>query len=223
MQISRRSFLRLGVAGAGVLFAARIGSTRPRIRSRRNETAPPWTDRARSVVRAVAPVLLAGAPQTIYSDHFLDTLPLDGPIGYKLEVPPLHPMLVATTLPTDGLAHSQWMSRLPHMQVIIALMRDGFHASSQGGTVMLQGDGTPLLDYPLDAYFWDGARRALSSMAEIQFAAGATAVMPLHANGQHFSTWPGGRASIQTMSLKGSRHHRGERTCDGRLRHRAGP
>ena len=44
----------------------------------------------------------AGAPQTIYSDHFLDTLPLDGPIGYKLEAPPLHPILVATTLPGFG-------------------------------------------------------------------------------------------------------------------------
>ena len=40
----------------------------------------------------------AGAPQSIYSDHFLE-LPPDGPLGYKLEAPPLHPILVATTLP----------------------------------------------------------------------------------------------------------------------------
>ncbi|MFL6707084.1 MAG: GMC family oxidoreductase N-terminal domain-containing protein, partial [Massilia sp.] len=39
----------------------------------------------------------AGAPQTIYSDHFLQAGPLDGPIGYKLEAPPLHPVLMATT------------------------------------------------------------------------------------------------------------------------------
>ena len=30
----------------------------------------------------------AGRPQSIYSDHFLDTQPIDGPIGYKLEAPP---------------------------------------------------------------------------------------------------------------------------------------
>ena len=34
-----------------------------------------------------------GAPQTIYSDHFLDSVPVDGPVGYKLEAPPLHPIL----------------------------------------------------------------------------------------------------------------------------------
>ena len=28
-----------------------------------------------------------GAPQTIYTDHFLETQPVDGPIGYKLEAP----------------------------------------------------------------------------------------------------------------------------------------
>ena len=36
----------------------------------------------------------AGAPQTIYSDHFLDNAAIDGPIGFKLEAPPLHPVLV---------------------------------------------------------------------------------------------------------------------------------
>ena len=44
----------------------------------------------------------AGAPQTIYSDHFLDSAPIDGPIGYKLEAPPLHPLLLATTLAGFG-------------------------------------------------------------------------------------------------------------------------
>ena len=38
-----------------------------------------------------------GAPQTIYSDHFLDTQAIDGPIGYKLEAPPLHPIIFAST------------------------------------------------------------------------------------------------------------------------------
>ena len=103
----------------------------------------------------------AGAPQTIYSDHFLETQPIDGPIGYKLEAPPLHPVLTAITLPDDGVAHAQWMQRLPRMQVLIALLRDGFHPDSQGGTVRLRDDGTPVLDYPLTPLVWDGVRRAL--------------------------------------------------------------
>jgi choline dehydrogenase-like flavoprotein len=143
----------------------------------------------------------AGAPQTIYSDHFLDTLPPDGPIGYKLEVPPLHPILVATTLPGFGPAHARTMSGLPHLQVIIALMRDGFHPDSPGGTVALQSDGTAVLDYPLNDYFWDGARRAFSTMAEIQFAAGAKTVTPLHAAGASFASWREARAAIGAMTL----------------------
>ena len=37
----------------------------------------------------------SGAPQSVYCDHFLESQPIDGPIGYKLEVPPLHPLLMA--------------------------------------------------------------------------------------------------------------------------------
>lgn len=39
-----------------------------------------------------------GAAQTIYTDHFLDVDPIDGPIGYKLEAPPLHPVIFASTV-----------------------------------------------------------------------------------------------------------------------------
>ena len=143
----------------------------------------------------------AGAPQTIYSDHFLDTLPLDGPLGYKLEAPPLHPLLVATTLPSFGAEHARWMRELPNMQVVIALMRDGFNPSSEGGRVVLQGDGAPVLDYPLNDFFWDGARRSLLSMAEIQFAAGARTVMPLHGSGVNYSSWRAAQAGITALPL----------------------
>ena len=51
----------------------------------------------------------AGAPQTIYSDHFLDATPLDGPLGYKLEAPPVHPILAAITLPGHGEPHARLM------------------------------------------------------------------------------------------------------------------
>jgi len=144
----------------------------------------------------------AGAPQTIYSDHFLDTQPIDGPMGYKLEAPPLHPVLTATTLPDDGDAHAQWMAAFPRMQVLIALMRDGFNPESQGGTVRLRDDGTPLLDYPLLPLFWDAARRAMRTMAQIQFAAGAQTVMPVHARGAAFTSFAGARAAIDAFVLE---------------------
>jgi hypothetical protein len=143
-----------------------------------------------------------GAPQTIYSDHFLDTLPPEGPMGYKLEAPPIHPILAAITLPNHGRGHARWMDELPRMQVLLALLRDGFHPDSPGGSVALRSDGTPVLDYPFTPYIWDGARRALLSMAEIQFAAGARRVMPIHGEGTAYASWSEAKAAIAAFDLK---------------------
>ena len=60
----------------------------------------------------------AGAPQTIYSDHFLHTAPIDGPIGYKLEAPPLHPLLMATTMGGFGDEHARTMREFPHVHAL---------------------------------------------------------------------------------------------------------
>src|SRR5690606_33665188 len=77
----------------------------------------------------------SGAPQTIYSDHFLDGQPIDGPIGYKLEAPPIHPVFFATTLHGFGQAHAQRMKEFAHTHALLALLRDGFHPESAGGRV----------------------------------------------------------------------------------------
>ncbi len=142
-----------------------------------------------------------GAPQSVYSDHFLDTMPVDGPIGFKLETPPLHPVLAAITLPNHGAPHARWMRELPRLQAMLALLRDGFHPASPGGTVTLAADGTPVLDYPLTPYLWDGARRALAVMAEIQFAAGAVQVMPIHGDGTAYRSWRAARTAIAGFTL----------------------
>ena len=57
--------------------------------------------------------------------------------------------------------------------MMLALLRDGFHPDSAEGSVGLRGDDTPVLDYRMTDYTWDGIRRAFHTMAEIQFAAGA--------------------------------------------------
>jgi choline dehydrogenase-like flavoprotein len=142
----------------------------------------------------------AGAPQTIYSDHWLD-VPVDGAAGFKLEAPPVHPVLAGTTLTGHGEAHARWMRALPTMHVLIALVRDGFHPDSPGGTVALRDDGTPVLDYPLNAYLFDAMRRAFLAMADVQFAAGARSVMPVHGRAEEFATPDAARRAIASFAL----------------------
>ena len=144
----------------------------------------------------------SGAPQTIYSDHFLDSMPLDGPMGFKLEAPPIHPVLVGITLPGFGADHATWMKRLPNMHVSIALMRDGFHAESIGGRVGIRNDGSALLDYPISDYTFAGLRHSLFTMAEIQFAAGAKIVMPVHEDAKPYRSWGDAKRAIAMLPMK---------------------
>ena len=119
---SRRSFLKVGLLG--MLALATAGGLYRLTRPKEMPSPFTMDEAARSVLMAVVPAMLkdavsspadidaaithvedaplfdhkvegfSGAPQTIYSDHFLDTQPIDGPIGYKLEAPPLHPLLL---------------------------------------------------------------------------------------------------------------------------------
>ena len=163
----------------------------------------------------------AGAPQTIYSDQFMtrsrrraDRLQARGAA--------VHPVLAAITLPGHGVAHAPWMRRLPNMQVLIALLRDGFHPDSAGGRVRLAADGTPLLDYPLTPYVFEGVRRAMTAMAEIQFAAGATTVMPVHDEGDGYASVRRGARGDRRIRPAPARDDDRLGARDGRLRARAG-
>ena len=144
----------------------------------------------------------AGAPQSIYSDHFLETGPIGGPIGYKLEAPPLHPLLLSTTMAGFGQAHTDTMAQFPHIHGLLALLRDGFHRESEGGRVALAADGSPVLDYPISGFVWDGVRRALLTMAEIQFAAGAKSVQPVHERAGAYTSWDAARKGIAALQCK---------------------
>ena len=143
----------------------------------------------------------AGAPQSVYSDHFLKQAAVDGPMGFKLEVPPLHPILFSTTLQGWGEAHARLMREFANSQAVIALIRDGFSPDSQGGQVKLRDDGSAVLDYPLNETFWEAARRALLTMAEIQFAAGATWVTPVHEASVGYKTWNEAKQGIAALPL----------------------
>ena len=144
----------------------------------------------------------AGAPQSVYSDQFLDATPLDGPAGFRLESGPTHPVLTGITLPGFGEDHARWMQKFPHVQVLIALLRDGFHRESRGGRVTLASDGTPVLEYAMSEYLWQGVRRAYLAMAEIQFAAGAQSVMPVHENASPYAALREAREAIDALPLR---------------------
>jgi choline dehydrogenase-like flavoprotein len=143
-----------------------------------------------------------GAPQTLYSDHFLDSVPIDGPLGFKLEAPPLHPVLFATTMQGFGRSHALQMRDFRHTHALLALLRDGFHPLSKGGRVELRSDGSPVLDYPLDETIFDGVRRGLLTMAEIQFAAGARSVVPVHERAGSYGSWKAAREAIAALPME---------------------
>ena len=144
----------------------------------------------------------AGAPQSIYTDHLMDTQAIDGPIGYKLEAPPLHPIIFASTVPGMGQGQHDLLKSFPHNHTLLALLRDGFHDDSPGGKVKLRGDDSAVLDYPLTDYVMDGSRRALLSMMEIQFAAGAKQVFPLHEMAKPYTSWAEARDAVNKLPMK---------------------
>ncbi len=143
-----------------------------------------------------------GAPQSIYSDEFNFKAGTDGPAGYKLEVPPLHPAMAAGVVPGHGQPQRDNLGQLPWMQSVIALLRDGFHPDSPGGTVSLRDDGSPVLDYPITDYLWQGLRKAYLTMAEIQFAAGAEAVQAMHLDSDWYTSWNQARDAINNLPMK---------------------
>jgi choline dehydrogenase-like flavoprotein len=141
-----------------------------------------------------------GAPQSIYSDQFL--WPGAARVGYKLEVPPIQPMLTSSVFGSYGEALAADMAALPHTNVVIALLRDGFGPECPGGVVRVDEHGAPLLDYPLTDATWDAVRRAFLSMAELQFAAGAAEVRAAHLDAVPWRSWAAARAAIATLPYR---------------------
>jgi len=177
-----------------------------------------------------------GAPQSIYSDHFQWQSVDTGPVGFKLEVPPLQPAFAAGFYSTAGQEISSSMDQLPNTQCMIALMRDGFHEESQGGVVELGDAGQPILDYPINPYLLEGVQRSWGIMLEMQFATGCKSARPAHKQAKHYSTWKEAKAALAELPIAphkvtvGSAHVMGgapmgddpERSvngCDGKFHH----
>lgn len=146
-----------------------------------------------------------GAPQSVYSDEFVWKHGTTGEMGFKLEVPPLHPGLGAAVLGMHGSELASAMKQLPHTNAVLALLRDGFHEDSPGGTVSLRDDGSPVLDYPLTDYLWRGLRDAYLKMAEVQFAAGALQVKLLHLDAPAYRSWAEAKVAISELPMQAHR------------------
>jgi len=54
-------------------------------------------------------------------------------------------------------------------------------------------------------YLWEGARRAFLAMAEIQFAAGAREVMPLHEGASPLASWAATKSAIGSLPMEALR------------------
>jgi choline dehydrogenase-like flavoprotein len=122
----------------------------------------------------------AGAPQSVYSHHFIDRGP--GKVGFVLEVPPVHPMLASLVATGAGAAVQALLSDLPHLQAMIAIAADGLLPDEEGATVRLK-DGAYSrfsIDYAFQDVHWEAFRTACKEMARLQFAAGAKRVLSLH-------------------------------------------
>lgn len=122
-----------------------------------------------------------GAPQACYSHQFLERG--QGKLGFFMEVPPIHPMLAATTFSGFGQDHQALLQKLPYLQAMLGLTVDGFMEDEEGGTVRLRSPRERRLhiSYPLKAYHFEAFREACREMARVQLAAGAKRVMSLHA------------------------------------------
>ena len=157
-----------------------------------------------------------GAPQSVHSDHY-QWQSVTGAVGYKLEVPPLQPGLASVLLLGHGIKHFEDIQKLPHLHSMIALLRDGFNEQSQGGQIELASDGTPIINYEINEYLWDGVVRSWLSMAEIQFAAGAKAVRVSHVDCPWFHSWEEAQLGIKALSSRSNSFTAGSAHCMGGL------
>ena len=143
-----------------------------------------------------------GAPQTIYSDHFLWQGGASGPMGYKIEAVPMHPAFASALIRGRGENYREKMKQLTYTNGVLALLRDGFHEDSPGGTIEIRDDGTPMVNYPITSYLMEGATRAYLTSAEIMFAAGAKGVHVGHSDSPVYNSWNAAKKGILNLEYK---------------------
>ena len=143
-----------------------------------------------------------GAPQSVASDHFQWHGDFDKSPGFKLEVPPINPLLTAALFGRIGGELADGLANMPKFNAMLALVRDGFHEQSQGGQVKIDDAGNPILDYEITAYLFAGFKQALLRMTEAQFAAGAARTTQAHLDGVWATSWAQARPQVEALAYK---------------------
>ncbi len=131
-----------------------------------------------------------GVMQSAYSNEFAY---LDGNYGYKLEVPPAHPGLIGTATPWySPREYREQMLQTANVATFIILTRD-----KGEGTVTIDRDGEPVLDYVVSVYDRKHLMHGLNQAARAHFAAGAQSIITLHNKRTRIDRPEGGTVSEQ--------------------------
>ena len=144
----------------------------------------------------------SGVQQSIYVDQLTWRDGVAGRAGFNMEAAGAQPVVSMNFCKGIGTDMADFARRFRHLHTLVSQIRDGFHADSPGGTVVLRDDGSAVLDYRLDDYFWDGVRSSYLAMAECQFAAGAERVHPACSDAQWYRSWPEAHAGIRALRLR---------------------
>ena len=115
----------------------------------------------------------AGSPQTVKTDEFAH---LRGGYGFRLEMAPAHPGIIAMGTAWDGgREHKLQMLRSAHAAIFFVLSRD-----TGAGRVRLDKGGRAVIDYWPDKENRDFLVRGMQEIARIAVAGGAVSVSTTH-------------------------------------------
>jgi choline dehydrogenase-like flavoprotein len=114
-----------------------------------------------------------GSPQTVKTDQFAH---LRGGYGFRLEMAPAHPGIIAMGMAWDGARqHKLQMLQAANAAIFFVLSRD-----TGEGRVRVDGGGRAVLSYWPDRENRDFLVRGMQEIAKIAFAGGAVSVSTTH-------------------------------------------
>jgi hypothetical protein len=128
--MQRRRLLKLGLASAAALAVADGAINSPAVLLRSGASDPHGRLGSRTFLH---PVVMSssifdqkveawsGAPQSVYTDHFLQVQSVNGAMGCKLEAPPGYPLIFPSTVPGLGRGQHGLLSSFAHNHTLLAL------------------------------------------------------------------------------------------------------
>jgi choline dehydrogenase-like flavoprotein len=114
-----------------------------------------------------------GGMMTLTNNQFTN---LDGPYGFKIETPPVHPGLIGLSLPWESAKqHKEMMLKAKNMANFIVLARDKYT-----GSIELDSQNKASINYKLHPYDRNHLLKGLKEGIKLHLAAGAEKALILH-------------------------------------------